>query len=490
MLIEDRVLVLHIGNKTKIDISNDFIKMCQHFKNLVYLIIKEKGYSVLNISAFKKSLVEKNRKQLSVKEIEIIDKIQSSSYFPSLKEVSKNLSSVTAQKLIEQVMNEYKSYFNALKDYKENSRKYKNKPNPPKPKKLSRINNFSVSFVKNNFKIKNNGLILTLNNYLKLKFKLPKFMLRKEISSIRLVKRLDEYELHIVYKEKILKENLLLNKNIYVGIDLGLDNLASIFTNNPSIESLIINGKQIKSFNQWFNKKKAELQSLKDKSDNIEEKIKYDYLIRKLYRYRNKKIKIWFHLISTRMVEYALLSKAKHIIISRDILESKNGINLGKTNNQNFVSIPFGLLIDMIKYKAKKYGIEVSDKEKEYFTSQANCLTNDIRKVMKNKNIELSGKRLIRGLYQDFVYNLKFNADINGAVNIIKRVKSKFINFYFKSKELFKVLKRKLCRPIKFNIYQLQNANLFLHRLLSMPTGISNYCSGLNAEIYKFLYIF
>jgi len=103
-------------------------------------------------------------------------------------------------------MNEYKSYFNALKDYKENPHKYKNKPNPPKPKKLSRINNFSVSFVKNNFKIKNNGLILTLNNYLKLKFKLPKFMLRKEISSIRLVKRLDEYELHIVYKEKILKE--------------------------------------------------------------------------------------------------------------------------------------------------------------------------------------------------------------------------------------------------------------------------------------------
>jgi len=165
---------------------------------------------------------------------------------------------------------------------------------------------------------------------------------------------------------------------------------------------------------------------LKDKSDNIEEKIKYDYLIRKLFRYRNKKIKIWFHLISTRIVEYALLSKAKHIIISRDILESKNGINLGKTTNQNFVSIPFALLIDMIKYKAKKYGIEVSDKEKEYF----------------------------------------------------------------KSKKLFNVLKKKLCRPTKFNIYQLQNANLFLHRLLSMPAGISNNCSGLNAGIYKFLYIF
>ncbi|MCW4574220.1 transposase, partial [Venenivibrio stagnispumantis] len=75
---------------------------------------------------------------------------------------------------------------------------------------------------------------------------------------------------------------------------------------NPSIESLIINGKQIKSFNQWFNKKKSELQSLKDKSKDIEEKAKYDYLIRKLFRYRNKKIKIWFHLISTRIVEYAI----------------------------------------------------------------------------------------------------------------------------------------------------------------------------------------
>jgi len=117
-------------------------------------------------------------------------------------------------------------------------------------------------------------------------------------------------------------------------------------------------------------------------------------------------------------------------------------------------------------------------------------LTNDIKKVMKNKNIKLSGKRLIRGLYQDFVYRLKFNADINGAVNIIKRVKSKFIDFYFKNRELFKVLKRKLCRPIKFNIYQLQNANLFLNRLLFIPAGISNSCNGLNAEIYKFLYIF
>ncbi|MCW4572555.1 transposase [Venenivibrio stagnispumantis] len=184
------------------------------------------------------------------------------------------------------------------------------------------------------------------------------------------------------------------------------------------------------------------------------------------------------------------MSKAKHIIISRDILGSKNGINLGKTNNQNFVSIPFALLIDMIKYKAKKYGIVVKDKEKEYFTSQANCLTNDIRKVMRNKNIELSGERVERGLYKDFVYGLKFNADINGAVNIVKRIKLKVIDFYFKSRELFKVLKRKLCRPIKFNIYQLQNANLFLHRLLSMPAGISNSCSGLNAEIYKFLYVF
>jgi len=101
MIIEDRVLVLHIKNKTKIDISNRFIKTCQHFKNLAYMIITEKGYSILNETVFKKSLVENPRKQLSDYELNIITQIQSSIYFQSLKEISKNLSSVTVQKLIE-----------------------------------------------------------------------------------------------------------------------------------------------------------------------------------------------------------------------------------------------------------------------------------------------------------------------------------------------------------------------------------------------------
>ena len=99
----------------------------------------------------------------------------------------------------------------------------------------------------------------------------------------------------------------------------------------------------------------------------------------------------------------------------------KDKINIGKVNNQNFVSIPFNKIIDIIKYKAEDLGIKCIEQEESY-TSKASFLDNDniptINEV--NKKHTFSGKRITRNLYKT-KNNQIIDADLNGALNIMKK---------------------------------------------------------------------
>ena len=199
-----------------------------------------------------------------------------------------------------------------------------------------------------------------------------------------------------------------------MSIDLGLDNLASCSSNVS--KSFIINGKPVKSINQYYNKKKANLQSeLKIKQNKNTSK-----QIQNLTLKRNNKIKDYFHKASRYIVNQLVNQSINTLIIGKND-GWKQETNIGKKNNQNFTQIPHQMFINQLKYKCQLKGINVIEQEESY-TSKVSFFDNDFIPVY-GQNDELfksSGKRIKRGLYKT-KDGLLINADINGSLNIMRK---------------------------------------------------------------------
>ena len=247
--------------------------------------------------------------------------------------------------------------------------------------------------------------------------KLPKSNLQfktkqKNIKQVRIVPKNNYIVLEVVY-EATIKELLKDNKR-YMSIDLGINNLASCSSNVT--KSFIINGKPIKSINQYYNKKKAELQSeLKLKQNKNTSK-----QIQNLTLKRNNKIKDYFHKASRYIVNQLVNQSINTLIIGKND-GWKQETNLGSINNQNFVNIPHQMFINQLKYKCQLEGINVIEQEESY-TSKVSFFDNDHIPIYK-QNDELftpSGKRIKRGLYKTS-NGLSVNADINGSLNIMRK---------------------------------------------------------------------
>lgn len=209
----------------------------------------------------------------------------------------------------------------------------------------------------------------------------------------------------VIYEKK--EQDLSLNKDNVLSIDLGLNNLCTCIS-NIGISPFIVNGKIMKSFNQWYNKKKAKLMSfIGDRGSSNR--------INRMTCYRNCWISDKMHKISRYIVDLCKSSNIGTIIIGQN-KGWKQEINLGKKTNQKFVEIPFSKLIDNISYKSKLVGIDVVTHEESY-TSKIDHLSFE---EMKHRDI-YSGKRKRRGLFQSSVGKL-LNADINGAIGIGRKV--------------------------------------------------------------------
>ncbi|BAZ13314.1 transposase [Calothrix sp. NIES-4071] len=223
----------------------------------------------------------------------------------------------------------------------------------------------------------------------------------------RIVPKLNHYVLEIVYEVSNVP---VLDNNSIAAIDFGVNNLMAITSNVPGFEPVLINGRPLKSINQFYNSKRAAITSSNaNKSSNR---------LKRFTTSRNHKVKDYLHYNSTYVIN--LLSE---LGISKLVLGKnkgwKNRINIGAINNQSFVQIPHAQLIDMLTYKGAMKGIQVIIQEESY-TSKASFLNNDFIPVYGNKPVDWqpSGKRISRGLY---VTNngIAFNADINGSYNIL-----------------------------------------------------------------------
>lgn len=305
----------------------------------------------------------------------------------------------------------WKSFFKSIRDYKKNSSKYYNAPKPPKY--LHKIcGRFLTTYEKGTISktyLKNNIISLSGTN-IKIKTK------QTNINQVRIVPLLDQYVIEVIYtKEDVIK---LSDNQKYLSIDLGINNLATITTNIKKIKPLIINGKPLKSINQYYNKHNSELKSILEKRN----KKKQSKQLNKLTIKRNNKINDYLHKASRHIVSLAKEKEINTIIIGKNENWKQNS-NIGKKNNQNFVNIPHSRFISMIRYKSEKEGINIILQEESY-TSKASFFNLDeiptYKKSLEDK-YSFSGYRVKRGLYKLKDDKRTINADVNGSYNILRK---------------------------------------------------------------------
>ena len=304
-----------------------------------------------------------------------------------------------SQQIINLLEKNWKSFFKSVKDWKKNPNKYKGRPKLPRYKKKDGC--FPILFAKQSFGKK--------FDYLKfprvMKFKIKTRISLEQIKQIRIVPEATCFKCEIVYEKEIVKnENLKIENKI--SIDLGVNNLATMYSNVDE-KSFIVNGRPLKSINQFYNKKLAKLHSFAENKSSKR--------IKNFTKRRNNKVKDYVHKASRWIINYCKDHNIGHLIIGKnDGWKQKS--KMSKKVNQHFIGIPFEMLINQLIYKAEDVGIIVELTEESY-TSKIDHLAGE---EMKHHDNYL-GKRVYRGLFQ-FSTGKVINADVNGAIGIMRKV--------------------------------------------------------------------
>lgn len=312
----------------------------------------------------------------------------------------RNLPTTVSQQVIAQVFSSIRSWIRSKKEYEKNPSKFLSRPKLPKYKRGKKQN--MVVFTTSACRLKNDGCIHFIKNIIQpIKTKIGE----NKLCQVRIIPQATCYVVEVIYEKK--EQDLNLDKDNVLSIDLGLNNLCTCIS-NVGVKPFIVNGNIIKSFNRWYNKKRARLMSyIGDKGTSRR--------LRQLNNYRNFWVEDHIHKISRFIVNYCICNNIGSLVIGLN-KGWKNGINLGKKINRKFVEIPFSKLIDKISYKCKLVGIGFQTNEESY-TSKVDHLA--FEKLCKH-DIYL-GKRKKRGLFQSSIGKL-INADINGAIGIGRKV--------------------------------------------------------------------
>ena len=328
----------------------------------------------------------------------------------------KKLNSNMAQQILKEVDESFKSFFVLLKLAK--TGQYNGKIKLPNYLAKDGFTTLVIGFVR----LKDDMLIVPYSNSFKkihqeVKVKLPSVLKDKKIKEIRIIPKQHSryFEIQYIYEVKEVQREL--NKENVLGIDLGIDNLCTCVTNTGA--SFIIDGRKLKSINQYYNKINAKLQSIKDK-----QKIERTTLRQKrITRKRNNRINDYLSKAARTIVNYCLNNDIGKLVLGYNEDFQRNS-NIGSINNQNFVNIPYGKLRDKLIYLCRLYGIEFKLQEESY-TSKASFFDGDEIPIYDKENQKeyiFSGKRIKRGLYQTSK-GYQLNADCNGALNILRKSK-------------------------------------------------------------------
>lgn len=324
----------------------------------------------------------------------------------------KALPAQTSQQIIKLLYKNWKSFFALTKDYHKNPTKYKGKPKLPSYKDKITGRNILV-FTNQQCKIKQSEAEFETES--KIHFpkqtNIPPLKTKvQNLQQVRIIPNTSGYIIEVVYNQTI--QTVITKPNTFLSLDLGLNNLATSF-NNTDYKSFIVNGKPLKSINQFYNKELARLKShfKSNLKGSTSKKIKT------LTLKRNNKITDYLHKTSRLIVDYAISNQIETIVIGNNA-DWKQKINLGKKTNQNFVQLPFEKLISQIQYKSLLVGIKVEVTEESYTSKTDHLAFETMQHIAK---VDRLGKRVKRGLFQSSTGRL-INADTNGSIGILRKV--------------------------------------------------------------------
>lgn len=315
----------------------------------------------------------------------------------------RTLPSYTAQQVLRNVDFAWKSFFNAIKVWKQSPEKFRGRPGLPHY--LEKDGEYVLSFTKQQVGIKNRKVVFPKKIGMEVETRLPD---STEVKWARIVPQGVGYQLEIIYEKEVPEPRTKKPRRI-AGIDFGVNNLVTIGTNIGSIEPIVVKGGIVKSWNQFYNKKCARLQSVYD-----HQKIKTGYAFKKLSLKRKHKLKDLFHKTSRAIIDWCVKNRIDTIVMGMS-RGWKQEVNLGKRNNQNFVFLPLDMLRNQIRYKAEERGISRMDYG-EAHTSKCSFL--DLEPVEHHD--VYAGSRIKRGLFRASD-GRTINADLNAAYNIIRK---------------------------------------------------------------------
>ena len=328
----------------------------------------------------------------------------------------KMLNSNMAQQILKEVDGSFKSFFGLLKLAKKGKYAFKDCKLPHYLSKDGFVT-LVIGFVRLN----EDRLILPYSQMYKkthkpVEIKIPPILADKRIKEIRIIPKSGArfFEIQYTYEAECIQRNL--NKNNALALDLGVNNLVTAVSSEG--RSFIIDGRKLKSVNQWFNKENARLQGIKDRQGDKRRTTNRQKI---LADKRNRQVNDYMSKTAKKIINYCIAHDIGTLVVGYNETFQRN-TDIGRQNNQNFVNIPYGKLRSKLEYLCELNGIAFV-KQEESYTSKASFWDKDVIPVYNADNPQkyhFSGKRVQRGLYKTFD-GMLLNADVNGALNILRK---------------------------------------------------------------------
>ena len=332
-------------------------------------------------------------------------------------EAYKALPAKVAQHVLKQVTDAWKAFREAKASYEEDPSRFTGRPKPPKYKHKTEGRNILIYTLQAlqggqskkgiQGSIKPSGLPIEIKTQ------------QKQINQVRIIPRNGYYVVEIVYTEAPVQAQV--DPSFCVAIDLGVTNLAAITSNRVGFVPRLVNGRKLKSINQWYNKRMKELKLCLPKEDR--ERVTKQ--MERITNHRNRQINHYLHAASRAIIDFLVKEGVGTIIVGKNPFW-KQEADMGRRNNQNFVQIPHARFIDMLTYKAELVGVKVEVQEESY-TSKASFLDLDPIPTYKPHDETVhtfSGERFGR---RNRLYRAKDGkiicADVNGSYNILRKSK-------------------------------------------------------------------
>lgn len=343
----------------------------------------------------------------------------------------------------QQVLLSVAEAFNSLRSLKVsyNKGEVRGKPKPPKYRKKGGL--ALIAYPRQAISLIGNKVRLPLGKKVKASFGVDSFTILmpsnlkfENIREIRILPRNGCFYAEFVYRQQTFKPDV--DKERVLGIDPGVNNWLTCVSNIG--KSFIVDGRQVKSQNQWYNKQVDKLKTGKpqgfwsDELANITER-------------RNRQMRDGINKAARYVINWCIYHRVGRIVFGWN-QRNKDEINLGKKNNQEIVQIPTARLKQRIEQLCQQYGLEFVETEESY-TSKASFLNDDYLPSYgaKPNGWKPSGKRVKRGLYKSSS-GIIVNADCNGAANIIRKVSTQL------SIDLAKVCRAVLILPRRINVFR------------------------------------